>query len=142
MASQGPPATAWRAGQAHSEGAVLALLLGCAAVTVLLYGHYQPDSPYLLLVAGAFVISSAVVLAVARESAASQVTLRWDGECWHITDANGTEVHELRKVLCPLDLQRWVLLHVECNDGSRMWLWLKSPTMNGTWRAMRRAIAA
>ena len=111
-------------------------------VTVLLYGLYQPDSPYLLLAAGVFVASSAVVLAVARQPVTNQATLRWDGERWHITDATDTEADELRKVLCLLDLQRWILLHVECNDGSRMWLWLKSPTMNGTWRAMRRAIAA
>ncbi|MCX8521555.1 MAG: hypothetical protein ORN28_08460 [Rhodoferax sp.] len=124
---------------------MLALLLVCAGVPVLLYGLYLPASPFVWVVVASYLVCGALALTdipIAMRMGkqyASEATLRWDGECWHLMVG---QVHPLKSLTCILDLQRWVLLYVESDSGKRRWLCLKSRTMNGAWRAMRRAIAA
>jgi len=137
MARQRPPAASWRAGRGRAANGLLACLLAVAAGNVALYGLVQAPSPYSLWI---LALLLACVLAATwglRDVPAG--TLRWDGEGWHWS---GVDTLPLSRLRCVFDGQRMLLLHAQTHADKGIWLWLESPRMNASWRALCRAVVA
>jgi hypothetical protein len=65
-------------------------------------------------------------------------SLHWDGERWHWAGENAAPVTSL---VCVLDLQDLMLLHVRVAQHSVLWLWMQKDAHAGRWLALRRALA-
>jgi hypothetical protein len=48
----------------------------------------------------------------------------------------------LTAMVCVLDLQVMMLMHLTCDEGDSYWLWLESSHKITQWKARRRAIVA
>jgi hypothetical protein len=132
-----PPAAAWTVDGARWPRRVLGGLGLLAALACLDFGHLQGwGGPFFLLLVmlGVCVLAAALGL---RRSAAGH--LRWDGAQWHWADGQD---HAVTQLVCAIDLQRYLLLRIDCEPGTRRWLWLQSPTMDARWLALRRAVVA
>lgn len=62
--------------------------------------------------------------------------LHWDGEQWYWVDVDALAVSSL---VCALDLQSLVLLHIRCGHRPGFWLWLEQRADGARWIALRRA---
>jgi hypothetical protein len=131
-----PPAAAWKVDSARWQRRVLAALglLGALVSLFFCLGQRWGTSSLLVLLWG---LCTAIAVMGLRKGATGH--LRWDGERWHWSD---TQDHAVTRLVCVIDLQRLLLLRVDCEQGPSRWLWLQSPTMDAPWRALRRAVVA
>ena len=109
-----PPAAAWTAGASQWQRALLAalaLLAACASAFFCLNQRWGVSSIVLLMV---LAVCTAVAMAVLWRPARGQ--LRWDGAQWHWSDP---EDHAVRQLVCVLDLQRCLLVRLDCQAGMR-----------------------
>ena len=79
---------------------------------------------------------SLVLTALLAYRGSAHVSLRWDGERWSCAREQGVAC----TVGVALDLQEWMLLHVELESGSCEWLWLRRKAQVKQWPALRRAL--
>ena len=132
-----PPATAWKLGPAGWQRVALAAL---GLLSVLLWVGFclvQGWAPGSQISLAVLCICMAIATTGLRN--APQGSLRWDGAQWHWS---GQQNCAVRRVVCALDLQRYVLLQIDCEHGPRLWLWLQSRSMDAPWMALRRAWVA
>jgi hypothetical protein len=129
------PAVSWNVGPAAWRLYFLVLWIACGGLVVTLYLVLQPwgiRAATLMLVFLGSVLYAVVVQRKGRSG-----VLRWDGEHWYWS---GFEDQKLGCVICALDLQRRILLHIQDATGKVQWLWLQSGAMDSRWLALRRAI--
>ncbi|RFO95526.1 hypothetical protein DIC66_18045 [Rhodoferax lacus] len=132
-----PPAASWNVGRAPWQRGVQASLGLLGAVAGLYFCFSQRWGVSSWLVLGALCASAASAAMSLFNRPAGQ--LRWDGERWHWSDADD---YAVTRLACVLDLQRFLLLRIDCEQGRGLWLWLQSPSMDARWLALRRAVVA
>jgi len=132
-----PPAASWTAGRAPWRSIVLAALGLLGALVGLFFCLSQRWGISSWLVLLALCVSAAGALIGLHTGSAGQ--LRWDGERWHWSDADD---YAVTRLACVLDLQRFLLLRIDCEQEPGLWLWLQSPSMDARWLALRRAVVA
>lgn len=133
----GPPAVAWNIGPSRAlrvfGGAVL--LLG--SLSSGFYLHLQDWGSNSIVVILLWTVGAAS--AVCGLKYQGQGALVWDGQHWHWREA-GNGGNGVLRLSCPLDFQRWMLLHVGLESGKSVWLWAESRDMHPHWLAFRRAV--
>jgi hypothetical protein len=132
-----PPAAAWKVNSARWQRRVLAALglLGALVGSFFVFSqHWAPSSWLVLVVLAACSAGASMGLYKAAEG-----QLRWDGERWHWSDGQD---HGVTRLSCVIDLQRCLLLRIDCEQARILWLWLYSPAMDARWLALRRAVVA
>jgi toxin CptA len=132
-----PPAAAWIAGGAQWQRYLLLALCLLGTLVVTFFCLSQRWGPSCVLLLGLLLVSVTAAAVGLRRTASGQ--LRWDGEHWHWS---GDRDYALSHLVCVIDLQRFLLLRIECSQGPSLWLWLQSPAMDVRWLALRRAVVA
>jgi hypothetical protein len=130
-----------------NRGVGLLLLISCAALISWFIGlvgardeHWAPGA----LVVAASVLALLIAGWSLRRPA---VSLRWDGQCWHIgpIDRVGSEPWSVR-VAVRVDLGHWMLLQVCCDQvdfpRQHAWLPLQRLGLQSQWHALRCALFA
>lgn len=132
-----PPAAAWTVDSARWQRRVLVALGLAGALPSLFFCLNQRWGAHSLAVL--LWLGLCTVGASWRFQKAANGQLRWDGERWHWSDSQD---YAVTKFDCVVDLQRFLLLRIVCDQGPQLWLWLYSPAMDGRWLALRRAVMA
>jgi ABC-type uncharacterized transport system permease subunit len=132
-----PPAAAWNVDSRLLSRRVLAALVLAGALAGAFFCLNQRFGTNAVVLIVALAVCALGAALACSKPAVGQ--LRWDAQRWHWTGEHNLAV---TRVQCVLDFQRMLLLHIDCESGPGMWLWLYSPTMDGPWRALRRAVVA
>ncbi len=132
-----PPAASWEVGAARCPVLALFALALLGAVLNIVYWFRQAPGPSGALLGLALVACTLLSMRGLRTLVRGR--LQWDGASWHWS---GTEDLLVTDLVCVLDFQRCMLLRMACGPTAAHWLWLETPSMDGRWHALRRAIVA
>jgi hypothetical protein len=132
-----PPAVAWSLAPARWQGRVLNGLLLLAFLVWA--GFFAKQGWGFSSIALLLTLPAGVTLAALARHKTARGQLSWDGEQWHWI---GVQDRPVRSMVCVLDFQTMLLLHLTCDQGDGHWLWLESGDKPALWRALRRAIVA
>ena len=130
-----PPAVTWDVKPGRWHGGILVLLLLAAALLLLGFVGAQGWGVASVVLLAAFALASLLALHALRTAPAGK--LNWDGERWHWS---GWEESEVTALVCALDLHRTLLVHLTGKSGASQWLWLECRAPGHQWTALRRAL--
>lgn len=132
-----PPAATWEVGSGRWPRRIVGILLALAVMLCASFCFSQPWGIFSLILIAALGLAAGFALRSIWNI--PRGILRWDGERWHWLDPQD---HTVLRIVCVIDFQRLLLVHVQCIDGLAAWLWIESSTMSLSWRAVRRALVA
>ena len=110
-----PPAASWSVGHAPWQRGALSGhgLMGALGGLYFCLNQRWGVSSWLILLA--LCVSAAGAAIGLHRGPAGQ--LKWDGERWHLSDA---EDYAVTRLACVLDLQGFLLLRIDCARGPRI----------------------
>jgi toxin CptA len=132
------PAVSYPVGRSHLEGG---LLLGTGMTGLLAAWLWCAEPGPLGWRQGLYMLVLLLALVVAARAwrHSPQGLLRWDGQCWHW----GTEGAAVRGLIAVhLDTHVCLLLSLQTEAGSRLYLWPERRTEPASWHALRCAVFA
>ena len=120
----------------HGRLIVLLCLVAMGVLVAFVWGAAQFDTQA-GAIGGTLVISSAIAFNSWKKT--PQGCLQWDGRHWLWS---GFDAPHACKLSLILDFQSFMLVSVVGKTNATDWLWLEACTVDGDWKALRRAVVA
>lgn len=132
------PAVSYPVGRSRFQGWLIALagLLGGLIGGLWLYQTEEAGWRHGLFF---LILFGAIAISVQGWRRSPRGTLRWDGQAWSWLCG---EIPSNGKVAVQLDLQLFLLLSMQTESGTRLWLWPECAGDVTRWNALRRAVFA